>query len=188
MPADGSGELRILTAVTLWSWRSTRCGLPSGRYRIEVELSAIAASRTEPVAELSVQQEIRGQIARSSIAASDTHPAVEFEVENRGGPTSGAAVTNATIVVKGPAGESRTVRSNRQGEYEREWTLAGLALAYLRVRDAPGLDRRARADVEAWLTKLAQLVRPNYEHPGRMSAANNHARYAINCCDFNYSR
>src|SRR5437868_5894846 len=31
---------------------------------------------------------------------------------------SGAAVTNATIVVKGPAGESRTVRSNRQGEYE----------------------------------------------------------------------
>ncbi|HEY4392806.1 MAG TPA: alginate lyase family protein [Polyangia bacterium] len=68
--------------------------------------------------------------------------------------------------------------ANRQGEYEREWTLAGLALGYLRVRDAPGLDRGARADVEAWLVKLAELVRPNYERPGRTSAANNHAAWA----------
>jgi poly(beta-D-mannuronate) lyase len=68
--------------------------------------------------------------------------------------------------------------ANRQGEYEREWTLAGLALAYLRVRDAPGLDHRACADIEAWLVKLAELVRPNYEHAARMSAANNHAYWA----------
>jgi poly(beta-D-mannuronate) lyase len=68
--------------------------------------------------------------------------------------------------------------ANRQGEYERAWTLAGLALAYLRLRDAPGLDRGARADIEAWLVKLAELVRPNYDRTDRMSAANNHAYWA----------
>jgi poly(beta-D-mannuronate) lyase len=68
--------------------------------------------------------------------------------------------------------------ANRQGEYEREWTLAGLALAYLRVREAPGVDPSSRADTEAWLAKLAELVRPNYDRPGRASAANNHASWA----------
>src|SRR5262249_32707445 len=29
--------------------------------------------------------------------------------------------------------------SNRQGGYERKWSLAALALAYLEIRDAPGL-------------------------------------------------
>jgi poly(beta-D-mannuronate) lyase len=69
-------------------------------------------------------------------------------------------------------------QADRQGEYERNWTLAGLALAYLRVRDAPGVDRGACADIEAWLVKLAESVRPNFEHAGRTSAANNHAYWA----------
>jgi poly(beta-D-mannuronate) lyase len=68
--------------------------------------------------------------------------------------------------------------ANRQGEYERAWTLGGLALAYLRVRDAPGLDRAARADVESWLVKLAEAVRPSYGHADRASSANNHATWA----------
>jgi poly(beta-D-mannuronate) lyase len=67
---------------------------------------------------------------------------------------------------------------NQQGAFEREWTLGGLALAYLRVRDAPGLDPAARATVEAWLVKIAEAIRPDYERPGRMSAANNHAYWA----------
>jgi poly(beta-D-mannuronate) lyase len=67
---------------------------------------------------------------------------------------------------------------NQQGEYEREWTLAGLALAYLRVRDAAGADVAGRADVERWLVRIAEAVRPHYGHAGRASSANNHAYWA----------
>jgi poly(beta-D-mannuronate) lyase len=67
---------------------------------------------------------------------------------------------------------------NQQGEYEREWTLGSLALAYLQIRDAPGLDPTARATVEAWLVKIAEAVQPSYGHAGRTSSANNHAYWA----------
>ncbi|HSY38620.1 MAG TPA: alginate lyase family protein [Polyangia bacterium] len=67
---------------------------------------------------------------------------------------------------------------NQQGAYERVWTLAGLALAYLKVRDAPHVDPAARASVEAWLVKVAQAVKPRDARPGRMSDANNHADWA----------
>jgi poly(beta-D-mannuronate) lyase len=67
---------------------------------------------------------------------------------------------------------------NQQGAYERVWTLAGLALAYLKVRDAPGVDPVARAAVEAWLVKVAEAAKPGDARPGRMSDANNHADWA----------
>jgi poly(beta-D-mannuronate) lyase len=64
---------------------------------------------------------------------------------------------------------------NHQGEYEREWTLGSLALAYLKVRDAPGLDPGTRSTVEAWLKTVADAVQPNYERPQLKSSSNNHA-------------
>jgi poly(beta-D-mannuronate) lyase len=67
---------------------------------------------------------------------------------------------------------------NQQGAYERVWTLAGLALAYLKVRDAPNVDPKARAAVDAWLVKVAEAVKPPDPRPGRMSDANNHADWA----------
>jgi len=67
---------------------------------------------------------------------------------------------------------------NQQGAYERVWTLAGLALAYLKVRDAPQVDPAARATVDAWLVKVAEAVKPRDARPGRMSDANNHADWA----------
>jgi poly(beta-D-mannuronate) lyase len=67
---------------------------------------------------------------------------------------------------------------NQQGQYERQWTLAGLALAYLRVRDAPGVAAAERLSVERWLVNVARAVMPNYGHAGRMSSANNHAYWA----------
>ena len=68
--------------------------------------------------------------------------------------------------------------TNQQGEYEREWTLGSFALAYLKLRDAPGLDPAARTEVEAWLVKIAKEVQPHYGQPGRSSSANNHACWA----------
>ena len=64
---------------------------------------------------------------------------------------------------------------NQQGGYEREWTLGSLALAYLKIREAPGLEPPARATIEGWLCALASAVRPPYERMDRRSSANNHA-------------
>jgi poly(beta-D-mannuronate) lyase len=47
---------------------------------------------------------------------------------------------------------------SQQGEYQRAWTLAALALGYLQVRDAPGLDPGKRKRVTVWLAALARAV------------------------------
>lgn len=64
---------------------------------------------------------------------------------------------------------------NRQGAYEREWTLGSLAIAYLKVRDAPGIDPAQTARVQAWLAQLARVIQPDYERPQLRSNRNNHA-------------
>ncbi|HVZ88879.1 MAG TPA: alginate lyase family protein [Polyangia bacterium] len=68
--------------------------------------------------------------------------------------------------------------TNQQGVYERAWTLSGLALAYLQIRDVPSVDPAARAAVDAWLVQVAEAVRLANDHPGRMSSQNNHAYWA----------
>jgi len=65
--------------------------------------------------------------------------------------------------------------ANQQGAYEREWTLGSLALAYLKIRDAPGVDPTARAAIDHWLCAVAAQVEPPYERAGKTSSANNHA-------------
>ncbi len=64
---------------------------------------------------------------------------------------------------------------NQQGGYERVWTLAGLSLAYLKIRDAPGVAPAARAAVDAWLVKVAEAAKPPAARRARMSDVNNHA-------------
>ncbi|MDQ2083336.1 alginate lyase family protein [Xanthobacteraceae bacterium Astr-EGSB] len=68
-----------------------------------------------------------------------------------------------------------------QGGYERKWTLGGLALAYLNIREAPGLDAAAKARVEAWFARLAAEVRRYYDRPpgrGVTDKLNNHRYWA----------
>ncbi len=66
---------------------------------------------------------------------------------------------------------------NHQGAYEREWSLGSLALAYLKVRQAPAsLD--SRKAIQAWFRAIAARVEPDYERPGLKSSANNHAYFA----------
>lgn len=69
-------------------------------------------------------------------------------------------------------------RANKQGEFERAWTLAPLALAYLEVRDAAGLSRARRETVETWLAAIAETIRPSYRRPDLASNNNNHACWA----------
>lgn len=67
---------------------------------------------------------------------------------------------------------------NKQGAYERVWTLAGLSLAYLRVRDAAGVDPTERAEVAAWLGNVGREVRAGFDAEGPRSRLNNHACWA----------
>jgi poly(beta-D-mannuronate) lyase len=69
-------------------------------------------------------------------------------------------------------------RANKHGEFEREWTLAALTLAYLEVRDAAGLPRAHRETVETWLAAVAETIRPSYGRPDLASNSNNHACWA----------
>jgi poly(beta-D-mannuronate) lyase len=67
---------------------------------------------------------------------------------------------------------------NQQGGYERKWTLGGLALGFLKVRTAPGLDPGKVAATEAWFSKVAAAVMPPYEDAKNSSSRNNHAYWA----------
>ena len=40
---------------------------------------------------------------------------------------------------------------NQQGDYHRKWALAGAALSFLAIRDAPGLDPLKRGRTARWL-------------------------------------
>jgi poly(beta-D-mannuronate) lyase len=69
----------------------------------------------------------------------------------------------------------------RQGGYERKWALSGMALAYLKIRDAPGLDEEAKTRVQAWFRRLAAEVMRYYDGaPGRgvTDKLNNHRYWA----------
>jgi poly(beta-D-mannuronate) lyase len=70
---------------------------------------------------------------------------------------------------------------NQQGSYERKWTLGGVALSWLEIRGAPGLDATAVSRVLAWLKRLAAAVQPPYDRPprpGLSTVLNNHAYWA----------
>lgn len=77
--------------------------------------------------------------------------------------------------------EAMLGRVTNQGGYERKWALAGVAQAYLRLRDAPDLDRAAKARVEKWFVRLAQEVRTFYGRRAtstRTDIRNNHLYWA----------
>lgn len=59
---------------------------------------------------------------------------------------------------------------SKQAEYERKWTVAGAALAYLKVRAA--VSPTERRDIEAWLAKLADAAYRFAAEPGHKR--NNH--------------
>ncbi len=64
--------------------------------------------------------------------------------------------------------------SSRQAEYERNWMLAGVAMAYLKVKlNAAAGESKS---IEAWLDRLAGEVRRFFDDPAR--ARNNHYHWA----------
>jgi poly(beta-D-mannuronate) lyase len=77
--------------------------------------------------------------------------------------------------------EAMLGRVTNQGGYERKWTLAAVAQAYLRLREAPGLDSGAKARVKGWFARLAKEVRTYYDRRAtsrRTDIRNNHLYWA----------
>jgi poly(beta-D-mannuronate) lyase len=74
-------------------------------------------------------------------------------------------------------------RFNRQGAYHRKWTLAGVALAWLALRDAPAATPERQARIGTWLAEVGRTVAATYDRPpprdGRLSEVlNNHVAWA----------
>jgi poly(beta-D-mannuronate) lyase len=67
---------------------------------------------------------------------------------------------------------------NQQGGYERKWTLGSLALAFLKIREAPGLDSAKVVRTMDWFSKLASAVMPPYDDSKNSSSRNNHSYWA----------
>ena len=97
-------------------------------------------------------------------------------------PQPAAAACSLQLLIVWADDQAMLGRVNQQGSYHRKWALAGAALAYLQIRDAPTLDTVAKRRVAAWLRAVALAVKPPYDRepqPGKMSiAANNHAYWA----------
>jgi len=72
-------------------------------------------------------------------------------------PRQSAPCALEWLVVWSGAGALLGRMSSAQAEYERKWTLAEVALVYLKIR--PGADAAQRRAVDAWLDPVADEVR-----------------------------
>jgi len=76
-------------------------------------------------------------------------------------------------------GRAMLGRVSQQGGYVRKWSLGTAATAYLRLRDAAGLDPAKRQAVLAWIGDWARVVQTDYSTgTERSSRNNNHAYWA----------
>ncbi len=72
-------------------------------------------------------------------------------------------------------GDALLGHATAQGGYVRQWSLAALALAWLQLRQAPGIEAAAAGRIVRWLAALATAMRPPYE---AAQAGNNLAYWA----------
>jgi poly(beta-D-mannuronate) lyase len=74
------------------------------------------------------------------------------------------------LVAWARAGAYLGTMATKQAEAQRKWDLAGLALAYLKVRRFAG--KTDRMTIDAWLQAIADRARAVYDDPGKIR--NNH--------------
>ena len=68
---------------------------------------------------------------------------------------------------------------SQQGGFVRKWSLGTISLAYLKTRDAAGLDSVRKKAIEEWIGKWASVVHDDYAtNLHRSSRNNNHAYWA----------
>lgn len=95
-------------------------------------------------------------------------------VESGGKKTHAAQCALLWLETWAKAGALTDVRNDKSyntvGKY-----IAGMAIAYLEIRDVPGLDAKSKKTVEAWLATMAKdLAEFHDATPGSTSSRNNH--------------
>lgn len=77
--------------------------------------------------------------------------------------------------------ESMSGRVDNQGAYERKWVWCGLAIAHLKLVQAPEYDAHTQARVAAWLSRGFRAMRVVYDRPpggAPSTQLNNHMTWA----------
>ena len=72
-------------------------------------------------------------------------------------------------------------RVDNQGAYERKWTWCGLALAHLKLEQAPEYEAEAKSRIRAWFARGFDAMRGPYDQAPRGSPStqlNNHMTWA----------
>ena len=99
----------------------------------------------------------------------------------RGGPSDSAACALDAMDAWARGG-ALLGDLNREAGYQRNWTLAGAATAFLAMRDAPGLDPAALVRVMVWFAAAGQAARASFDrtapNPFVNALVNNHATWA----------
>ncbi len=80
----GHGDEAVLRMNAMW--------VPSGRYRLDLDLTVVGGGGADSIAAVTVNQDHHGEIARTPVRAGQSSVSLEFEVDNRGGATSGDAI------------------------------------------------------------------------------------------------
>lgn len=106
---------------------------------------------------------------------------VQAAVERARSGEQGAAACAVRLLDAWAQARAMLGAVNLQGGYHRVWALAGAALAFLQVRDAPGHDPAAVGRVTTWMRDLARAIRPHYDRASQAAISdrrNNHAAWA----------
>lgn len=92
---------------------------------------------------------------------------------------AGEAVCVARWLDDWAQGNAFAKTANDGGSFRRSWYLSSLAISWLKIRDAAGVDAAARARIDGWLAAQARLITTFYAEPSEVNnALNNHGNWA----------
>ena len=119
-------------------------------------------------------------INRFERGLADMGDAYQADAQRKGGAGDPATAACALDWLSSWAADRAMLgKVSQQGGYVRKWSLGTESLAYLRIRNAPGLNIAKRRAVEAWIGEWARLVHTDYTTgTERNSRNNNHAYWA----------
>lgn len=107
--------------------------------------------------------------------------AVQAAVEQARNGQAGAAACALSLLDDWAKSGALLGAVNQQGAYHRVRTLAGAGLAFLRIRDAAGLEPVSVGRVGRWMREVATAIQPRYDRESRALVSdvrNNHAAWA----------
>ncbi|MFH5924774.1 alginate lyase family protein [Roseomonas xinghualingensis] len=101
--------------------------------------------------------------AEAARPLADWLAAIQKAVEGRRRGEGRTATCALSIIDHWARNDALLGAFNREGGYHRKRALAGAALSFLAIREAPGLDPVALGRTARWLGEVGRAVQPHYE-------------------------